>query len=306
MNSKEYTLTRLSKESLTAVEQLYEAVYGHRPAAHFFDRKYDTAYTGVSYIGYIAWNREQLPVAFYAVTPCLLQYEGSVILSAQSTDTMTHPDYRFKGMFMELSRLTFILCMESGIRLIFGFPNQNSYPGAIRMGWKETETMDCFIIPVNTLPLEYLTRKWTLYKKLILKKYLTPQAGIPNSSIAAGFAGIEREDAYLQYKKYSATQVIQIGKSKLWIKINNALIIGDMEQVDASNFDSVILATKKIAGRLGIRKIFFQSSPATTLHQLFNSRYTPIPSFPILFYDLGIEDIRLEKIKFTFSDIDIF
>lgn len=309
MNSKEYSLTRFSEDSLADVEQLYAAVYGHRPPPHFFKRKYDTAYTGVSYIGYIAWNREQQAIAFYGVSPCFLQYDDKAILAAQSTDTMTHPAYRFKGMFAELSRHTFALCMDAGIQLLFGFPNQNSYPGAIRMGWKETETMDCFIIPVSTLPLAQLAKNWTVYKKyksMLLSKYLSSQSGVANSAVSAGFAGILREEAYLQYKKYSSTQVIQVGMSRLWIKINNSLIIGDMEQVDETNFDNIMHVVKKIAARLGIRKIIFQTSPNTPLHRLFQARYTSFSSFPVLFYDLGIVGTQLEKIKFSFSDIDIF
>ena len=32
--------------------------------------------------------------------------------------------------------------------LIYGFPNQNSYHGAIKLGWQMTEMMECFKIPV--------------------------------------------------------------------------------------------------------------------------------------------------------------
>ena len=40
-----------------------------------------------------------------------------------------------------------------------------------------------------------------------------------------GFGGIYRDDHYLKYKTYSDTQVLKIGNAKVWIKIQNGLIV---------------------------------------------------------------------------------
>jgi hypothetical protein len=309
---KEYRIERLDFDKLKDLEALKTVVYGHTPPKNYFQKKYDTAYTGKSYIGYVAYNIENIPVAYYGVMPCFIQYNNQIILSAQSGDTMTHPLFRYKGMFVELSKITFDLCKTEGIQFIFGFPNQNSYHGLVhRLGWIMTEQSESFIIPVNTLPLGSLSERFGKirsyhkeYAKFILKKYLLPQHGLPNSSVAEGFGGVYRNEKYLHYKTYSNTQVIKIGSARVWFKIAGNFIIGDIE-LGGFNFDELINRLKKISKRLGLSKIFFQTSPGTRLHSLFAKRFESSPSFPVLFKNLGT-GIPLNEIKFTFADIDIF
>lgn len=310
--AKEYTIARLNANNLADLEQLYEAVYGRKVRPGFYKDKYDTAYTGVTCIGYIAYSLHQEPVAYYGVIPCFIEYAGRSILAAQSADTMTHPGHRYKGMFAELSRLTFALCREAGLRLVFGFPNQHSYPGAIRMGWKETETMDRFYVRVPALPLASLAARWPFiapwyrrYQRSVIARYVLPQAGVSNTVLTGETAGLQRSSPYLEYKKYTDTQVLQIADAKLWVKISTVMYIGDMEQVNENNFEIVMHELKHICRRLGIRHLSFHISPHTALHRLWSSSYVAVPSFPVLFQDFGAE-VPLEKIKFTFADIDIF
>ena len=154
ITDQEYNIVRLDKDNLKDLAFLHSEVYGIKMNKDYFFKKYNTAYTGVEYIGFLAYSKNNFPVAFYGVIPCFLTYENKTILAAQSADTMTHPGYRFKGMFVDLSRRTFDLCKENRIQTVFGFPNQNSYHGAIhKLGWIETEIMQCFIISVSTIPL---------------------------------------------------------------------------------------------------------------------------------------------------------
>ena len=142
------------------------------------------------------------------------------------------------------------------------------------------------------------------YTKWILNKYFLPNFGLPNPVIAQGFGGVYRDDHYLKYKIYSDTEVIKIGNAKVWMKIQNGFIIGDLEMAK-DDFDAVIDMIEKIAKRLGATNIFFQVSPGVRLHNLFAKKYKPVPSFPIIFLDLRA-DIPLTKLKFSFADIDIF
>jgi hypothetical protein len=209
--------------------------------------------------------------------------------------------------------MAFALCRELGIRLIFGFPNQNSYHGAVHtLGWKMTETMDCFLIPVNTLPLSTLARQpgilqklYKRYRQWVLKKYPVPGKGLVNSVITDGFAGVCRKEPYHEYKQFCQAQVIGAGGSKIWISDKPGLLIGDMEDVDETNFLPVIKKLKGIAVKLGARQIQFHTSPGTRLHSLFAARYKAIPSYPVLFQDFG-SAIPPSAIKFTFADLDIF
>src|SRR5580658_3901497 len=102
-NTKEYTIKRFDASMLKDLDNLHTIVYGNRPAPNHFTRKYDTAYTGVAYVGFMAYHSDGEPLAYYGVLPCFMQYKGTTVLAAQSADTMTNPKYRYKGLFVELS-----------------------------------------------------------------------------------------------------------------------------------------------------------------------------------------------------------
>src|SRR4029077_2199837 len=102
IENKEYTVTRLDKNNLKDLAMLHSEVYGTPINENYFLKKYDTAYTGLENVGYIAYSSEGKPVAYYGVIPCFIEHKNEVMLAAQSADTMTHPGYRYKGMFVEL------------------------------------------------------------------------------------------------------------------------------------------------------------------------------------------------------------
>jgi len=308
---KEYIIKRLDEERLKDLEKLHEAVYNKKPAPGYFLKKYNTAYTGVTYVGYIAYSNENIAIAYYGVLPCFIEYNDQLTLAAQSADTMTHPGYRFKGMFLMLSNKCFELCKQNNIKLLFGFPNQNSHHGAIKLGWKMTEMMDLFVIKLSGFPFKKFTSKtaftsnlYNKYVKFVLKKYALPGKDFNSSILKNGYAGIFRDNNYLQYKSYNPTLVIQVEKAKAWIKITSNLVVGDIDCCD-TKFDEFLSSLKKIAAKLGVQEIQFHTCPGTKLHQLFSVKYNAIPSFPVLFQDFGT-DIPLQQIKFTFADIDIF
>lgn len=303
--NKEYSVTRLRKDNLGDLAILYSEVYKIVRSGDYFIKKYNTAYTGLENVGFIAYSKEGKPIAYYGVIPCFILFENELILAAQSADTMTHPEHRCKGMFTELSNITFDLCQQLNIKLIFGFPNQNSYPAMInRLGWIETEKISRFTIPVNTIPGRFFFQNRKKYQERILSKLLLPQKGLLNSVIADGYAGIYRDNAYYQYKTFEKTYVIKTRSADVWIKINKELVIGDIT-LTANRGKDFFDEIKTLAKELNLNKISFQVCSDCHLHDLFASCYKTIPSFPVLFKDFG-SGLTLKKIKFTFGDIDIF
>jgi GNAT superfamily N-acetyltransferase len=309
--TKAYTIERLNTANLCDVEKLHTVVYGRTPDPGFFFKKYDTYFTGVEHIGHIAYNAEHTAIGYYGVIPCFLKIGDRVVLAAQSADTMTHPRYRYKGLFVELANLTFQLCRDNGIELLFGFPNQNSLPGFInKLGWKTTETMDVFVINL-LFPWQKLVNKFS-FTRVIYKDYLkkqierniVPQNGFASSVLGDGFSGICRDEDYIKYKSYSNTYTIKLGPATLWIKISQVLLVGDI-LVESEDFNRTIHQLKLLAGKLGLKQIHFHTSPGTTLHQLFSAHFIPVPSFPVLFKELS-GNLPLHELKFTSADIDTF
>ncbi|HEX5151442.1 MAG TPA: GNAT family N-acetyltransferase [Parafilimonas sp.] len=311
-DNEDYYIKQLNADKLKDLEVLYKAVYGSHLPQNYYQKKYDTAYTGASYVGFVAYDTDNTPVAYYGVLPCFIQYKDEIILAAQAVDAMTHPQHRYKKLFTKLASSTFKLCKQTGIRLIFGFPNQNSYHGHVHnLGWKVSENMERFTIPIYTFPLASLLRyfKWIQpiyikYVNRVLHRYRITQAGLPNPVIKEEYGGVFRDEKYLQHKTYSNTQVLKVGSTKVWVRIKNDLMIGDIEMTD-DDLDKVIKVLKKISKFLGVPAISFQTSIGTYMHTAFAKRYKPLPSFPIIFLNLNTT-IPVNKLKFTLADIDIF
>lgn len=86
----------------------------------------------------LAWDGDVL-AAHYAVTSVWVNLAGHErIHVGLSGTTMTHPDYRGEGLFPRLARDTYSRMVEAGMKMVFGFPNNNSHRGLVRdLGWSD-------------------------------------------------------------------------------------------------------------------------------------------------------------------------
>ena len=304
-NDNEYPVAMLSKDNLDDLDLLYREVYDATRPNGYFIKKYDTVYTGVEYVGFIAYDKENHPIAYFGVIPCFIQSGKEILLAAQAADAMTHPQYRHIGMFIKLSMMTFERCRELGIRLIFGFPNQNSYPVMIKhLGWTETGKISRFTIPTGTIWTWISSKISKKHPGEVLNKLVLRAPFLKNSAIEEGFSGVYRNEAYMRYKTYTNSYVINMNSASLWIKAGDEMTIGDIifKENNSKDFFEEI---KTLARKLKLPKISFQVSEGCNLYDLFASHYNPLQSFPVLFKDFG-SGLHLNKIKFTFADIDIF
>ncbi len=85
---------------------------------------------------------------------------GRNFQAVRAVDTVTHPDWRSKGIF---SRLTSTLLEEmrrEGVSFVFNTPNQFSKPGYLKLGWKEVTR-----IPLLIRPLKPVRIAWNFLRK---------------------------------------------------------------------------------------------------------------------------------------------
>lgn len=306
----EYRIERLDSNNVAVLASLYKAVYGRKPAKDFFQKKYDTAFAGVTHIGYIAFASDNTPVAFYGAIPCSLTDGRNVFQAAQCADAMTHLHHRKEGLFSFLSEKCVELCKAHDIKFVFGFPNQSSAPIFLNeLGWSIAGYLDRFVIPVERSVLSkfFLRGQWLLNplnKKLRMERYRTAKKGIASSMLGAGFTAVLRDEKYLEYKSFLSSQVMQLGNAFVWLKTGKIWQVGDFE-LGESEFDEFMKNLRKLAKEMDAGSIQFQCSRGTKLHELFSTRYRYFPSFPFIYKDLG-SGLNAENIKFTFADIDIF
>jgi GNAT superfamily N-acetyltransferase len=89
-------------------------------------------------------------VANYSVTPNYLQYNGRRIKSALSLNTMTHPEYVGRGLFVELASMLYDELRKQGYWMVYGFPNYiSNRTFCSKLGWR-----DIYEIPTLELVID--------------------------------------------------------------------------------------------------------------------------------------------------------
>ncbi|MDT0677463.1 GNAT family N-acetyltransferase [Autumnicola musiva] len=69
--------------------------------------------------------------------------DGKKLKAIRPVDTITHPDYRGKGIFKKLTLQGLEVCLKN-VDIVFNTPNENSKPGYLKMGWKNYPTQILF------------------------------------------------------------------------------------------------------------------------------------------------------------------
>lgn len=72
----------------------------------------------------------------YVLNPILLRAGETTIRGAQAGDAAVSPEYRGRGVFTSLAQTALKDAVREGIGLIFTFPNQGSFGGQVRVGFK--------------------------------------------------------------------------------------------------------------------------------------------------------------------------
>lgn len=247
--------------------------------------------------------------AFYCVIPWWVQLEGRKILAAQSADTMTHPDHRNKGLFVTLARKTYELAKGSGITFLFGFPNQHSQPGAVKLGWNfSLAPMKLFSL---TLPLPYarVIFKSNLLSRAYLKfirAILEARTVNINDIFHEQHNGPLRDAAFVAYKRYSPALFTTVVGAHLWIRLDGDMKVGYLDIPATSDSGNLLKKLKRLAFFLGCGRIVFITSFNSTLYKSLIPHLPATDAFPTGIFSLSEEEIAYELMKFEYCDLDIF
>ncbi|MEY4110965.1 MAG: hypothetical protein RLZZ46_1320 [Bacteroidota bacterium] len=227
MTTSEYRFERFSDEKFDDLIQLFRSGDRYFSRA-FFKKKFNTSYTGISNVGYMAYQiNSGTPVAFICVFPVFLQVDGNEILAAQTGDAITHPLHRKKGLFILLAKKTFDLCRVLGIRIVFTFPNNNSAHGFFRkLNFVEDGKINRYSIILNSGIIQKLIQKILPenYFKWRFKSFneWTPPATCDNQ------ISVMRNLAYRNYKLFNEKYVYVRNEVSITFKINHGLHIGNI------------------------------------------------------------------------------
>lgn len=305
-----YSVQRLSALNIGHLASLYRTANNQIVPSDFLLKKYDTKKLGTSFIGFIAYSKQGLPIAYYGVIPMLLKLEGETILAAQGADTMTHPDFRKQGLFYLLARETFQLARENNIRFIFGFANQNSLPGAVKLQFQiMPSALQLFTIKTEAPPIGRLMTKSKILGKIYqtyLHFTLSGRQFFPATVFQSdGLNGVSHDQSFFEYKTYHKSYFVKLNKHFLWLKVDGSLKVGLVKFAEEppQNF---IKKIKRLAVVLGCREVIFITNKNSNLYKFLSQVIHPTDALPICFQNLTSGSVPFEKIEFEYGDIDIF
>jgi hypothetical protein len=314
-DSNPYTFRRITPELLVDLNRIFFETKGSGYDINYLRKKFDTSFSGISYVGYLAYSETGEPAAFYGVFPCLMEQNGKKFLVAQSGDTITHINHQKKGLFIELARRTYELCAELSIKLVFGFPNENSYPGFIRkLNWIDFGNFESLHIKLNNLPVKRILNKLkipyhSIYLKPMLSLFSRPLTGSDFTFDAYGSntLHVQHDPAFLNYKKYNSIHFISFRNWRIMFSINgSSLIIGYIEKENPNRTDDVAFVLKKLGNLLGIDEIRFDFYNIPRFAEYFKHEELKkgIAVCAVLF-DQGLKE-TLPAFSFTSFDSDTF
>jgi GNAT superfamily N-acetyltransferase len=123
---------------------------GSPRASATLEWQYLASPTGRIFVDF-ALTADQRLAAIYASMPVYVRLQDRVELGLQSCDTMTDSDYRGRGLFTKLAKITFARASEHGAKLVYGFPNKASAHGFFeRLQWTNLDPVPFLIRPLRT------------------------------------------------------------------------------------------------------------------------------------------------------------
>ncbi len=313
----DYELFRIGEDRYEHFRALAGGVFGHESSFDNVHRLFDTAAFGAKHIGYIAYEKDSgNPAAFYGVFPSRVEYEKVTYLAAQSGSTMTHPDHRKRGLFYETAKKTFDLAKSEGIRFIFGFPNDSSFPGFKKLGWSVSGNFNTYQWIVPTPPLGVLASRSGIGDRILrsrfahcIEEFRIEYVPTANSVIEPNVGGVHRDADLLRYKpETSGRMVLSFDGIRVWLReMGGSLGIGDIGPVEnADQLKEIIARLRHICIRSGISRIVTHLSPDSQLDRMMKkSGYRPRPGLPICHFDLG-SGLPLDNFRFVYGDFDTF
>lgn len=270
---------------------------------------------GLKNTGFLAFDEKETPAAYYGVFPIQMTINGIDYLVAQSADTMTDPDHRNKGLFVQLAKQTYDFSRENGVQFVFGFPNQNSFPGfQKKLEWEFYGNLYDFFLDIKTLPLCGLAAryKWMkpLYNLFSRVRLLSIKLNYSAENIAPfaqnnAVGYITKNEAFFQYKKAPDIHLVRLNGITLFVKTDGMLIIGDVSPFNPERSGDLILTVRQLAKMLGCRKIIFSVTQNHWLFPLLSAYTSGVESLPVgyLRFDTAFP---FDKIAFTRADYDTF
>src|SRR6516164_9827057 len=109
-----------------AIRDLYEITFGRPYSSEAWRWRYLENPAGPPMVE-LMFDQDRL-VGHYGGSPMRVDVDGSTYLGCLALDSMTHPDYGRRGIFVALGLALYERLADDGCALVYGFPNVNALP----------------------------------------------------------------------------------------------------------------------------------------------------------------------------------
>ena len=310
----EYKFKKVSENNVSNLLLIYKDAFGKELNILEFKKKLNTKEFGDSYVGFIAYDKNDIPSAFYGVYPCQIEYKGIRYFGAQAGDTMTHSAHTGKGLFTRLALETQKLCVDKGFDFLFAFPNDNSLPGFVnKLGWTHFDNITPYLVRVKCIPWIRLKNTFRLPQSMhnswcnFILGRMKKGKPFKSSCVEKDTAVVDHSTNFFKYKTYGNNYLLEFHGINVWLKFDATfLIIGDMEKCNDQRFLVTIKKLKKLAFILGLPHLRFHTSSNTWAQSMFQKYGYPMEvKYPVVGINFTNE-VPFDQLKFTGADNDTF
>lgn len=311
-----YKFTRISSDLLPDLIYIMNSSSTLVRDISQFNVKFATEDHGASFVGFIAHHKVTCePAGYYGVFPVRVKLDGQHILAAQSGDTVTHPNHRGKGLFIQLAQMTYELAKECGISFVFGYPNSSSYPGFVeKLGWEHPFNMTAWNYYIPTLPLKFIAKNVPKIKKIheclfrsLAKKffYIQDPSNLTEMENFDSCFSVIHDQIFLKNKQNKGL-LLRHKDVILWINFDGNIYIGNI--LDQSKGKHIKNALRKLfilsvlTGVVQIKSYFSSNSKLAYLLSNYGFTHKSL-AYGFIKFDRNIYPDKLETI---YLDYDTF
>ena len=305
-----YRTERLDCSNLKDVQFLYKEIFGKRISLEDLTKKYDTGYTGIKHVTFLAYDGKK-PIAFYGALPQRMNYNGESILAVHTCDSLTLPSYQRQGLHKMLALKAYDLMRKEGVRFVYAFHSENTFYSCKKLDWELAYSMRGFAVKAGNFPVAKAVRKFrplvTLYDnyvRFVLRPFQVASDQFENSNASESLCQ-DYSAAFFDYKSYTNNLVIELGNVKFWLNITSRISVGDVTFETESDLLKGIEKLRKLTSKLGLNEILFQTTPGSKLEKMLSKHFPSFESWRVGYYLLD-EALEIDQLRVNYGDLDTF
>lgn len=142
----------LSDAEIEDIYELFYEVFGIKRDVRTFREEFSNTPLGYSFHS-LMFDKGEI-IAFYTYMPFIYRKNGEKFIAALGTDSFVKKEYRDFFTFYETERACWPFLRGIGCKLLFGFPNDESYPVTIKgFKVKDIGCLTTYALPIRISPI---------------------------------------------------------------------------------------------------------------------------------------------------------